>query len=223
MSLTKSDLVSDLERQYLTVNDDVLVGGREFNILRPRSAEDLISEADFEIDERLPYWAELWPSSTILAKYILQNKVEKGHTIELGCGVGLVTLAAAAAGNSVTATDYYEPALRFTEANALRNEVEIAGTQLLDWRNIPDDIGTYDLVLASDVLYESQYADIVAAVINRVLSKTGIALIADPGRIAIENFKNVCVEMGMTVNTASQMPFQAGKIRQTITIYSITK
>ena len=32
-------------------------------VARPRSAEDLIDEDDYARDERLPYWAELWPSA----------------------------------------------------------------------------------------------------------------------------------------------------------------
>ena len=57
--LTGARLVASLERRFMTVNDDVRVGERDINVLRPHSAEDLISESDFERDERLPYWAEL--------------------------------------------------------------------------------------------------------------------------------------------------------------------
>jgi len=52
---TTTALATELQRRFVTINDDVRVGGRDVNLLRPRSAEDLISEADFDRDERLPY------------------------------------------------------------------------------------------------------------------------------------------------------------------------
>jgi predicted nicotinamide N-methyase len=109
-SLTGAKLVADLERRFVTVNDDVRVGRRDINILRPRSAEDLISESDFDRDERLPYWAELWPSSTILANFVTSDRRPRGRAIELGAGVGLVSIAAALAGHEITASDCYEDA-----------------------------------------------------------------------------------------------------------------
>jgi len=53
--------------------------------------------------------------------------------LELGCGIGLVALAAATAGFRVLATDYYSEALEFTQANATRNGVENVDTRLIDW------------------------------------------------------------------------------------------
>ena len=58
-------LVAALEKQFDTVIEDVPVGDRVFSILRPRKSDDLIREEDFVEDERLPYWADIWPASTI--------------------------------------------------------------------------------------------------------------------------------------------------------------
>ena len=66
MHLHGDALVDDLLHRFVTVNDDVRIANRAVNLIRPRSADELISEDDFERDERLPYWAELWPSSTII-------------------------------------------------------------------------------------------------------------------------------------------------------------
>ena len=49
---------------------DMDVAGTPVALERPRSADDLISEADFDKDERLPYWADVWPSSTALAGFV---------------------------------------------------------------------------------------------------------------------------------------------------------
>src|ERR1700728_4247990 len=148
---THSDLRHALTRQFVTANDTVTVHDWSVELLRPRNSDDLISEADFVRDDRLPYWADLWPSSRILADYLLQTERVPDHLrprtrpfgaadqvqpaiaqsvtrrepvapslLELGCGLGLVTMAAMRAGYDVLATDYYEDALRFTRANAAR-------------------------------------------------------------------------------------------------------
>src|SRR6185312_16584008 len=168
--LAGAELVADLERRFVTVNDDVRVGGRDINILRPRSAEDLISESDFDRDERLPYWAELWPSSTILANFIVADTRPRGRAIELGAGVGLVSIAAAMAGHAITASDYYDDALAFARANAFRNLGREIDTALIDWRHVSPDVARFDFVFASDVLYESRYAPLVASIVDRLLS-----------------------------------------------------
>lgn len=224
-------MITRLNNRYITVNDDVRVGERDINLFRPRSADDLISETDFEIDERLPYWAELWPSSTVLANYVASSAEvaklgEPGATrrcLELGCGVGLVSVAAAAAGFEVLATDYYEPALEFTAANAFRNGVNGVTTQLLDWRDLPRNLGTFDLILASDVLYELEYAELIPRIVDLTLKNKGICLIADPGRVAVDFFRDECERRELEVSLAAAIPFQAGAIRQEIAIYRLSR
>ena len=221
--LTGQRLVANLEKRFVTVNDDVVVGDRQLNILRPRSAEDLISETDFERDERLPYWAELWPSSTILANYIVADARPRGSLIELGAGVGLVSIAAAVAGHTVTATDYYEDALSFARANSFRNLGYEINTAMLDWRDVPDSFPRYDVVLASDVLYESRYAPLVAGVVDRLLSARGVAYVADPGRVAANAFADACAELGLIIRARASRPYLAGAVRQSITVYEISR
>ena len=222
-ALKGAKLVASLKRRFVTVNDDVRVGDRDVNILRPRSAEDLISESDFERDERLPYWAELWPSSTILANFIAADVRPRSRVIELGAGVGLVSIAAAIAGHDVTATDYYEDALAFARANAFRNLGSEIKTALVDWRAVSDALPRFDVVLASDVLYESRYAPLVASVVERFLSARGIAYIADPGRIAANAFIDACTDTGLVIRSRASRPYQAGVVRQSITVYEVTR
>lgn len=221
--LTGAKLVASLERRFVTVNDDVRIGGRDINIFRPRSAEDLISENDFDRDERLPYWAELWPSSTILANFIVSAALPGRRLVELGAGVGLVSIAASIAGHDVTATDYYDDARAFTRANSFRNLGHEIATAHLDWREVAPEFPRFDIVLASDVLYESRYAPLVSSVVDRVLSPLGVAYIADPGRVAANAFADACVERGLAIRTRATRPYQAGTVRQTITVYEVTR
>lgn len=221
--LTGAELVASLERRFVTVNDDVRVGDRAINILRPRSADDLISESDFDRDERLPYWAELWPSSTILANFIVADVRPRGSLIELGAGIGLVSIAAAIAGHDVTASDYYEDALAFARANSFRNLGYEITTALVDWRDVSPQMPRFDTVLASDVLYESRYAPLVAGVIDRLLAADGTAYVADPGRVAAVAFTDACAERRLDIRSRASSPYLAGTIRQSITVYEIRR
>lgn len=221
--LAGAALVKALERRFVTVNDDVVVGDRTINVIRPRSAEDLIDETDFERDERLPYWAELWPSSTVLASFVMGDRRPLGRAVELGAGIGLVSIAAAMAGHEVVATDYYEDALLFARANAFRNLGREIDTHLVDWRAIPEALPRFDVVLASDVLYETRYAPLVAGTIDRFLAARGVAYVADPGRVATDAFVDACREIGLGVKTAATRPYLAGSVRQTITVYEVTR
>src|SRR5690348_15936879 len=90
-------LDESLRRRFRVVDEDVAINERTFRIAHPASAEELISEEDFERDERLPYWAELWPSARVLATTMLELPGHGRSLLELGCGAGLVTTCAAAA------------------------------------------------------------------------------------------------------------------------------
>lgn len=179
-------------------------------IEKPRDPDDLISEADFVRDERLPYWADLWPSAIVLASYIEERlrvaKTEGAATgggavpraFELGCGLGLVTVAATRAGYQVTATDYYEDALLFAARNTQRATGQMPDVRMVDWRALPADLGRADLVLAADVLYEKDYGPLVAQVIKRLLAPDGRAFIADQGRLAMGSFLAEAESIGLS-------------------------
>jgi len=219
--LSGFDLVTALERRFDTIIDDVDVGDRTFSILRPRNADDLIKEEDFVEDERLPYWADIWPSSTILAAQILARPGKDKRLLELGCGVGLSTTAAMAAGYDVTSTDYYTDALAFTRANAYRNLGKSPEAKMMNWRRFPADATDFDKIIASDVLYESEYAKLLPTILKGALNLHGIALIADPGRAATEEFLEHCTKTGLELLSDVTYPFVAGEINQRITIYEL--
>jgi predicted nicotinamide N-methyase len=214
-------LVRELERRFVVVTDRVYFGAKSFDVLHPRSAEELISEEDFARDERLPYWADIWPSSIILARRLLEERGAGRHLLELGCGLGLATMAAMRVGFEVLATDYYEEALHFTRANAWRAFGREPRTRLVDWRALPADLDGFDRVIAADVLYERPYAQFVAQAIARTLAPTGAATVADPGRVGAGEFLKECKASGLTAGAAEVRPFASGSVRQRITLYEV--
>ena len=219
-------LVDALEKRFDTATDDVDIGSRTFSIIRPRNSDDLIREEDFVKDERLPYWADIWPSSTILATHLVSlaennRRRTARRGLELGCGVGLVTIAALVAGYEMTSTDYYTDALAFTRANAWRNTGKEPQARMIDWRSFPVDAAEFDLILASDVLYEKEYARLLPGIFKRALAPGGMAILADPGRIGVPEFQEECTESGLVIRSKTTFPFVMGEVKQKIDLYEV--
>ena len=99
------------------------------------------------------------------------------------------TIVALARGATVLATDHYEAALDFAAHNARTNLDREPDTALLDWR-MPDidDLETFDLVLAADVLYEHKNAVALANLVPKLLVPDGEAVFADPRRDGAPGF-----------------------------------
>jgi predicted nicotinamide N-methyase len=150
------------------------VAGVDLTILRPESPEALIDEEAFANDEFLPYWAELWPAATALAEAL--PDVGGLRVVELGCGLGVPSLVAAACGADVTATDWAEDAIELLRANAARNGLGLVA-EVRDWRLPWSD--RFDLALAADVLYEQRN---VEPVLTRLRELAPQALVGLAGR-----------------------------------------
>jgi predicted nicotinamide N-methyase len=165
------------------VEESVPLRGTALQVLRPRNAEALLDEHAFEHEEYLPYWAELWPSGVALARRIAMRALRGARVLELGCGLGLPSLAAALAGGRVLATDWSPQAIELLEQNAARNGAAIE-TALVDWAS-PQAIverAPWDLVLAADVLYERRNVPLLLELLPRLLDSRGELWLADPGR-----------------------------------------
>jgi ETFB lysine methyltransferase len=219
---TVGETVEDrLRRRFRVTETRIMVRDHRLALLHPANADELISEEDFERDERLPYWADLWPSAFVLAGRLADAKGGGRGLLGLGCGAGLVATVAALSGFAVTASDYYEDALLFTKTNAWRNGAAVE-TRHVDWRGMPGDLGDFDLVVASDVLYEPRYGDLVAGAFAATLGRRAIGLLADPGRIAADAFVDACKQRRLVAQKRDRVPYERGDIKQTIDIYEIT-
>jgi predicted nicotinamide N-methyase len=154
--------------------------------LRPPSADELIDEAGFDEDEFLPYWAELWPSGLALARHVAARELTGLRVLELGCGLGLPSLAAARRGADVLATDWAEEAIDLLQRNAERNNVFLRAARLR-WSE-PEPMlraAPWDLVLGADLLYEARNAEQLAELLPEL---GGEVLLAEPGRPYAKEF-----------------------------------
>jgi predicted nicotinamide N-methyase len=149
----------------------------ELSLLRPVAPDALISEEEYAKDEYLPYWADLWPASRALAD-VLPVDLLGQRVVELGCGLGVPSLVAAARGALVTATDWSEDAIALLRRNAGRNGLDVKAV-VHDWRDDWPE-GRFDLAIASDIVYELRYVEPLAMLLPQLAPTALLGLGARP-------------------------------------------
>jgi predicted nicotinamide N-methyase len=194
--------LSDLTRSSIDMP------GLRIEVVRPRGAMEMLYEQNFDAHEEYPpYWAELWPSSVALARAVAAAKPAGARVLELGCGLGLPSIAAALSGAHVLATDRSTDALGFTTYNAGLNGVSVE-VGVCSWAH-PESVlsrAPWDLVLAADVLYlHSGLADL-DALLPRLVGGTGQVWLADPGRPPASAFLESCTRWAAISRDTSADP-----------------
>lgn len=209
-------------RGYDTTEVQLAFRHQHVRITKISDLDVLLEDIDpvtFAEDERLPYWAELWPSSVALAQHVVQRlEVAGRRVLELGCGLGLVGVVAALRGGHVLCTDYEADALAFARYNAYRNACRRMRFRLVDWRR-PALRRRYDYILASDVIYEARNFGPLVAVLRRYLSRGGAAVFSEPGRVNAIPFFALLRQYGFTYQQTTY-PLQWDG-RHQIAVYTI--
>jgi len=153
--------------------------GDDAFLARPRDWEAL-REAEALAQRGVPYWAVPWPSGLALAHAVTRGpSLEGRRVLELGCGLGLPSIAAARRGAQVLATDVSTDAVVYTAHNLALNELT-GDVAVARWT---DPIGgPWDLVLAADVLYLQANVESLLRALPKLVAPGGQAWIADPNR-----------------------------------------
>jgi len=162
------------------VEETVQAGPLTLGILRPPDPAALIDIERFKEEEYMPYWAELWASGVRLAAAVADRDVDGLAVLELGCGLGVPSVAAALGGAQVLAVDWAQEALDVTQQNAKRNGASVE-TLRADWSK-PETLlarAPFDLVLCADVLYETRNVDALLELLPKLTTEV---LLGEPGR-----------------------------------------
>jgi len=132
----------------------------------------------------------IWPAAEGLANYLWQQRTSllAKTVLEIGCGLALPGLLSAKAGAEVIAIDHQVEAETLLRINAQKLGVRQIRFQAASFTSPILNLGTFDYIIASDILYDpEQYSALEDFLLRHVKSGTTI-LIADPGRYAVSSF-----------------------------------
>lgn len=148
-------------------------------------------------EDLCPYFGILWPAAEALSHYLNERPeiIRKRSVLELGCGLGYPSLVATQLGALVLATDYHPDVEEYFKRNCRHSVIE-CDYRRLNWREDKTDIGLFDVVMGSDVLYESKHPSEVAKGLIRFLKPEGVILLSDPGRVYLGQFLTAMKEEG---------------------------
>ena len=172
-----------------------LPGGRRLNFLMAEDIEDLIT--DLSDEDKVPCWADIWPAAHGLSYYLWEkpNLGAEAKVMELGAGMGLPGIVCALKGADVTLSDFNPTALEMAAENARRNKLKVTLLQE-DWRSFQCR-ERFDLLLASDILYDPKLNPFLGRIFTRNLKPGGTVCISHPDRKATREFVENCKEYGL--------------------------
>jgi len=173
-------------QDYETETNEVVVKDRNFQILLPKSLTGFINTHD--VFHEFPLWAKIWRASWVLADYLAAMPVAaKRKFLELGAGVGLVSIVAASFGHRITMSEYNYDALQFARANALINDCPKLPVVELDW-NRPQLPGRFDYIVASEVTYKKEDCRPLVNLLKACLKPKGEVILAGEMRKSSMDF-----------------------------------
>lgn len=189
--------------QFDTIKETIVIAGNSYFINRIGDIDKLFdaflakgnAHADVQ-DEKIPYWAELWPSAIAMSQYILEHSsMLKGKKIiEIGAGLGLPSIVASKFAASVLCTDYIPESIDFAQANFKLNQIpdDVYTCEILDWRDCSHFTEKYDIIIASDVAYDRAAMEDLEKCIRHLSHSNTISLLSEPNRhMAVEFVKQL--------------------------------
>ncbi|MFW6179169.1 MAG: class I SAM-dependent methyltransferase [Desulfohalobiaceae bacterium] len=204
------------------------ISGREYLFCRPQDLESLweqMQDQDLDQDERLPYWVEIWPAAILLAKWILGHcsRVQGQSCLDLGCGLGLTSVAAADCGARVLGLDYELQALSYARQNSRLNDSPVRWV-LMDWRKPALKPHSFSFIWGADIIYESRFFSPLLKLFCQALAPGGEIWLSSPQREVAEPFWELLDASGWTWEQVKQesVPYR-GPVNIQIHIWKIIR
>jgi len=188
-----------------------------------KAIDDVVEK--FSVDDNIPFWIEVWPSAVVLAEFILgRDEFTNKKVLELGCGLGLTSVALGLKDAIITATDYEMMALQYARRNYIRNigDEKNAKFIYLDWRH-PFISEKFDFVIGADIIYErSLFGDLVN-VLKATMMPQSICYLADPNRITSREFFEILKDENFSFETVLKKEIMYKGTKAVVLIYRIKK
>lgn len=186
----------------------------------PAYIDERISQGHYGLTE-LPYWTKLWPAAMVLAQFALRLAKGEGLLLELGAGLGLPALVAAAGGRQVVISDLDPDALEFARAAAEKNGLgDLVKVTSLDWEAPDRELGVFDTILGAEVLYHPPVYPSLVGLLSRLLAPGGTAFLSHQERPFAIGFFDLAQERFTVRRTTSRIAGEDEPV--TVYLYALT-
>ncbi|MFT6398010.1 MAG: putative nicotinamide N-methyase [Bradymonadia bacterium] len=147
----------------------------------------------------------VWPSGMALAQLMLDYDIEGKRILEIGCGIALPSLVLGQRSADITATDNNAAAGRFLLDNTERNGARAIPFECAEWNQSGREtgLGRFDVIIASDVLYEPDHAADLCDFLEAHATPTAEFLMVDPRRGNVGKFTKRMVGRGYDTDELS--------------------
>jgi len=189
---------------YETRIIDVDVGGHRYR-LRVLSDNQQFSDPDGHGDRlgissaQWSLFGQVWPVGILLAEVMDTAEMTGKRILELGCGIGLPSLVLQRRGADVVASDIHPLAEPFLAYNSALNGLPSVHFRQLDWEEPLPTLGDFDKIIGSDLLYERDHPEALAAVIERHARPQAEVVLTDAGRGHTSAFSREMEALGFDV------------------------
>lgn len=141
------------------------------------------------MEDLCPYFAKVWDCSLNLGHWIIQNQhiFKNKKIIEIGAGLAIPSMVLAKLGHDVTASDYHPHTQYFAQKNKTHNQLDFPFHQLA-WTTLSQSLQNFDVIIASDILYEGKYISDLVQLCLKCLSTSGVFILCDPLRGYLQKF-----------------------------------
>jgi predicted nicotinamide N-methyase len=192
-------LNSNLRVRYQTIE----VGSNDLHLCTLRDRQQFSDPGDIAknlgiSDSTWPIFGLVWPSSIVLCNHMLNFNISGKRILEVGCGIALSSLLLNKLNANITATDYHPEVKGFLERNTLLNNGKPIKYERVDWADDRSDLGLFDVIIGSDLLYEDQHIEQLANFIENHANTKCEVIIVDPGRGRKTKLSKKMVEFGFS-------------------------
>lgn len=186
-----------LRFRYQTIEfDDVDIHIRTLRDKQQFRDPNGVSEALGISSAMWPLFGVVWASGEILAHLMADFDIAGKRILEVGCGIGLASLVLNHRLADITATDHHPEAQEFLQRNARLNDDRQIPFVRTGWDEADSGLGRFDLIIGSDLLYETEQVESLANFIDHHAQRQCDVIIVDPGRGNHARFSRHMKRMG---------------------------
>ena len=147
-----------------------------------------------------PLFGMVWPSARMLANAMQTYDIAGKRILEIGCGLALASLVIHRRQGDITASDCHPLTAAFLVENVLLNALPPLKYQTGHWGRENPALGRFDLIIASDVLYERDQPETLSQFIHQHSAEPVNIIVLDPDRGNRNGFCRKMAALGYTLD-----------------------